>query len=395
MNNPYKTLIKAGQITLGLLVSLMLLVLVLHGLQVVNAWQLPLQPVLAFLICGSMACFLIAGVIKRRYQSVTTHPGSPKYLWRRRLLLISIVLLVSINLSTYMAAYALTHVREPGQWGIGFPKPVNLRTPKDRGLSYSTHHIPVNSSAWLEAWLIPAVGALSKGTVVLFPGNRSTKDRQLISPAQSFSQLGYDSLLVDYQGVGGSSGYTTTVGMREAEDVIVAIEALPSLKLQPPIILYGVSMGSAAILRAMAVGEVQALPVGRSETITTQNLQPDAVIIELPFARFIDAVRSRLRRHHIPPFPLAELLVFWGGVQHGVNGFSHNPVEYAPAVPCPTLVMHGQHDPWTSVKEVKALFQQLPNPKQLVIAPDGGHHQLIGVDRSLWETSLSRFLKQL
>ena len=102
--------------------------------------------------------------------------------------------------------------------------------------------------------------------------------------------------LVDYQGVGGSSGYTTTVGMREAEDVVVAVEALPSLQLPPPVIVYGVSMGSAAILKAIA----------------TQNLQPDAVILELPFARFIDAVRSRLRHHHIPSFPLAELLVFGG-----------------------------------------------------------------------------------
>lgn len=393
MNNPDKSLIKAGQVMFGLLISLVLLVIVLHGLQIVNAWRLPLKSVLAFLFCGSMACFIVAGVLKRRL--APPYAGARPHRWRRRLLFLSIFLLISINVSTYMAAYALTHVREPGQWGLGFPKPTNIRTPEERGLSYSTHRLPVDSSAWLEAWHIPAARTPSQGTVVLFPGNRSTKDRQLIGPAQSFSQLGYDSLLVDYQGVGGSSGYTTTVGMREAEDVVVVVEALPSLKLQPPVILYGVSMGSAAILRAMAVGEVQALPVGRSETIATQNFQPDTVIIELPFARLIDAVRSRLRRHHIPPFPLAELLVFWGGVQHGVNGFSHNPVEYAPTVPCPILVMHGQHDPWTSVKEVKALFQQLPYPKQLVIASDGGHHQLIGVDRSLWETSLSRFLKQL
>lgn len=288
-------------------------------------------------------------------------------------------LLISLNASTYLAAYTLTHVRDPGQWGLGFPKPTNIRTPQERGLSYSTHRLPINSSAWLEAWLIPATGTPAQGTVVMFPGNRSTKDRQLIGPAQTFSQLGYNSLLVDYRGVGGSSGYSTTVGMREAEDVVVAFNALPALDLQPPVIAYGVSMGSAAILNAIA----------------TQNLQPDAIIIELPFARFIDAVRSRLQHHQIPPFPLAELLVFWGGVQHGVNGFSHNPVEFARAIQCPTLVMQGQQDPWTTVAEVKTLFQQITAPKQLVIAPDGGHHQLIGIDRALWETSLSHFLQSI
>lgn len=379
MNHPHNPLVKAGWIMVGLFISLMLLVIVLHGFQVVNAWQLPLKPVLAFLGGGSLSCFIAAKIIKGQPPSSRADSGSRNHRWRRRLLFVSLFLLISLNASTYLAAYTLTHVHDPGQWGLSFPKPLNIRTPQERGLSYSTHRLPINSSDWLEAWLIPATGTPSQGTVVMFPGNRSTKDRQLIGPAQTFSQLGYDSLLVDYQGVGGSSGYSTTVGMREAEDVVVAFEALPSLDLQPPVIAYGVSMGSAAILNAIA----------------THNLQPDAIIIELPFARFIDAVRSRLRHHHIPPFPLAELLVFWGGVQHGVNGFSHNPVEFAQAVQCPTLVMQGQQDPWTTVQEVKTLFQQITAPKQLVIAPDGGHHQLIGIDRSLWETSLSKFLQSV
>ncbi|KAI9131444.1 alpha/beta hydrolase [Acaryochloris sp. CCMEE 5410] len=377
MNHSHKLLAKAGRVLLGLLISLVLLVMVLHGLQIINAWQLPLKPVLAFLGGGSLSCWIAAQIMKGWHQSPRAAPRTLR--WRRRVLFISLFLLISLNASTYLAAYTLTHVRDPGQWGLGFPKPTNIRTPQERGLSYSTHRLPINSSAWLEAWLIPATGTPAQGTVVMFPGNRSTKDRQLIGPAQTFSQLGYNSLLVDYRGVGGSSGYSTTVGMREAEDVVVAFNALPALDLQPPVIAYGVSMGSAAILNAIA----------------TQNLQPDAIIIELPFARFIDAVRSRLQHHQIPPFPLAELLVFWGGVQHGVNGFSHNPVEFARAIQCPTLVMQGQQDPWTTVAEVKTLFQQITAPKQLVIAPDGGHHQLIGIDRALWETSLSHFLQSI
>ena len=58
-------------------------------------------------------------------------------------------------------------------------------------------------------------------------------------------------------------------------------------------------------------------------------------------------------------------------------------------------MMQGQQDPWTTVAEVKKLFARLPTPKQLVIAPEGGHHQLIGVDRPLWEASLNRFLQLL
>jgi uncharacterized protein len=39
-----------------------------------------------------------------------------------------------------------------------------------------------------------------------------------------------------------------------------------------------------------------------------------------------------VRALHIPPFPLAELIIFWGGVQHGFNAFAHNPVTYAAQV---------------------------------------------------------------
>jgi hypothetical protein len=47
-------------------------------------------------------------------------------------------------------------------------------------------------------------------------------------------------------------------------------------------------MGSAAILRAISVNKIK----------------PDAVILELPFARLVNTIRSRLRCHNIPAFPV-------------------------------------------------------------------------------------------
>jgi uncharacterized protein len=87
-------------------------------------------------------------------------------------------------------------------------------------------------------------------------------------------------------------------------------------------------MGSAAILKAVA----------------DKAVNPDGIIIELPFARLLDALRSRLRAVGLPPFPLAELMVFWGGIQHGFNGFARNPVTYASQVSSPTLILHGKLD---------------------------------------------------
>ncbi|MFG6096374.1 alpha/beta fold hydrolase [Leptothoe sp. ISB3NOV94-8A] len=220
--------------------------------------------------------------------------------------------------------------------------------------------------------------------MILFPGNLGTKSSQLIPPAQSFASLGFNTVLVDFQGVGGSSGNTVTLGIAEAQDVVTVFNDVKHRNVvqghgDSPIILYGVSMGTAAILRA----------------ISTHNIIPDAIVLELPFIRLIDAVKSRLRHHKIPTDPTATLLIFWASIQHGINGFSHNPINYAKAVECPTLVIHGAQDKWTPVSDIEALVQTIPATKQLVVSADAGHHQLIGVDRPLWDASVSNFLKAI
>jgi uncharacterized protein len=288
---------------------------------------------------------------------------------------LALAFLVIVNILAYSGAYLMTHYGESGQWGI--PKPNSSKTPTDIGLSYSSQRLLVKSSEWVETWLIPASEA--KGTVLLFPGKDSSKAKQLLAPAQVFHGLHYNSLLVDFRGVGGSSGNTTTLGVRESEDVALVLKEADRLQLQRPFVLYGISMGSAAILTAIA----------------KQNVQPDGIILELPFAKSIDALRSRVRDFHIPSFPLAELIVFWGGVQHGFNAFAHNPVTYASQVQCPTLIMHGSLDRWTTIEEIKEILQNLRGSKELVLFPNTGHTLLVTVDRKLWQTSVDRFLQTI
>jgi uncharacterized protein len=290
---------------------------------------------------------------------------------------LALAFLVILNILAYSGAYFMTHYSEPGQWGM--LKPNSPKTPTDVGLSYSAQRLSVKSDEWVETWLIPASGKEVKGTVLLFPGKDSSKAKQLLAPAQVFHDLHYNSLLVDFRGVGGSSGNITTLGVRESEDVVLVLKEVDRLQLQRPFVLYGISMGSAAILTANA----------------KENVQPDGIILELPFARSIDALRSRVRAFRIPSFPLAELIVFWGGVQHGFNAFAHNPVTYAAQVQCPTLIMHGSLDQWTTIDEIKEILQNLRGTKELVLFPDTGHTLLVTVDRKLWKTTVDRFLQTI
>lgn len=290
-----------------------------------------------------------------------------------------LVVLIGINAIAYIGAYTLTHFSAPGQQALGIPRPHNTRNPSVIGLQYVTQQIPINQKEWLETWFIPAKYSASKGTILLFPGNGGSKGTQLLPPAQVFNALNYDSLLVDFRGVGGSSGNKTTVGVREAKDVAFAVNYAQQLNLKRPIVLYGVSMGTAAILRAIA----------------QENIAPEAIILELPFANLLNAVRSRLPSIHLPPFPTAELFVFWGSIQHGFNGFSHNPAVYAKSVNCPTLILHGQLDKWTTMTEIEQILQNVQGAKQLVLFPSAGHNLLVTVDKKRWAQSVEQFLRRL
>lgn len=288
-----------------------------------------------------------------------------------------LVAFVVLNVLSYVGAYALTHYSTRESWGLGLTRPTSSKLPTDVGLEYVTQRIPINQAEWLESWFIPAQNSVSAGTVLLFPGNAGSKALQLLAPAQVFHNLGYDTLLVDFRGVGDSSGNTTTLGIREAKDVALTMSYAKYSNFKRPFVLYGVSMGSAAILKAVA----------------QEKINPDAVIVELPFARLIDAVKSRLRAIKVPTFPLAEMLVFWGSIQHKFNGFAHNPVTYARLVKCPTLILHGKLDKWTTETEINQIFQNLHGSKQLVIFPNADHNLLVTVDKERWQRSVDQFVR--
>jgi len=281
-----------------------------------------------------------------------------------------------LNILGYLGAYLLTHHRAADEFGIGLPRSRIYKLPTESGLKYTDAKITINDNEWLSTWLIKAKNP--QGTVILFHGKESSKS-SLLTPAQIFNSLNYDTLLVDFRGSGDSSGNTSTVGFHEGEDVALAVKYIQQLNPEQPIILYGVSMGSAAILKAIARDKVK----------------PDGIILELPFARLVDAVKNRLETYELPSVILGELIVFWGGIQHNFNGFSHNPIDYAKAVDCPTLIFSGDRDPLVTVEEVQQIQNNVNSQNKLVVFPNAGHQLLVSIDRQLWQENVTTFLKSI
>jgi alpha-beta hydrolase superfamily lysophospholipase len=310
---------------------------------------------------------------------------------RRRLAIALVALAVLLNAAAFMHARAFTHyavggsrssgVLRGGVWGklktlatgVTLPRPENVYTPADADLSFTTHKI-ASGAATLEAWHVPA--ERSRGLVLLFHGHGGCKCR-LLNEASGFHEMGFSTLLVDFRGSGGSSESVTTIGVFEADDVAAAVTYARSQWPDDRQVLYGQSMGAAAILRAVAAGT-----------------PADVVVLECPFDRMLTTVEHRFELFGMPAFPCARLLMFWGGVQNGFDAFAHNPVDYAAAVWCPTLLMHGAKDRLVRTAEAEGIFAALAGPKRWELFDDAGHEPYCVSCRDRWATVVPEFVKE-
>jgi len=253
--------------------------------------------------------------------------------------------------------------------GINNPRPVNNQFPKQE---YEV--VRLSGSKEIECWFIKAENAL--GSVILFHGYFGKKS-SMLEKSDEFLSLGYNTLLVDFMGSGGSEGNQTTVGFMEAEQVKSSYEYLQQLG-EENVILFGTSMGSVAIMKA----------------INDYQLSPSVIIIESPFGSMYETVVTRFHTMNIPTFPMAGLLVFWGGVQGGFWAFDHNPREYARNISCPTLLLYGEQDEKVSRKEIDEIFNNLNGEKQLITYPLAGHENYLIQYHDEWVRDVSAFLDE-
>ena len=319
----------------------------------------------------------------------------------RRLLLLLLAIFGTMNAVALFHAWRFTHFANepglhspnpeqlgPGQklWllltGIRNPKPRNGAKP-----SFPVETVTIASpNGPLEAWFARPDSGRAHGTVALFHGYTSSKSH-LTHEASYFRRLGYNVLLVDQAGNGNSAGFRTTVGYREAADVAAAFywlkdstkssgSPLLEKEAEGAVILYGVSMGAVAIMRAEA----------------ELGIHPTANILECPYGNMRQTAYNRFESMHVPGFPMADLLVFWGGVQNGFWAFGLNAERYASHIHTPTLLLWGTADPRVTRAETDAIFAHLAGPKARHDFPGVGHQpywQRYSVD---WEGQIQEFL---
>jgi pimeloyl-ACP methyl ester carboxylesterase len=239
-------------------------------------------------------------------------------------------------------------------------------------MQYEKHHYQ-GSQGQLESWYIPRAG--SSKVVLLFHGyvrNKAT----LLNEACIFHKLGYACLMVDFPGSGDSKGSHTSIGYNESNDVLSSLNYAREVWPQKRQILFGFSMGAAAILRAAKL----------------HHLEVDKIILESPFTTLLETVGARFKAMGIPPYPLAHLLVFWGSVRLGYNGFTFNPIKYAKDLKSPVLQMHGTLDRRVPLVRALELHQNIRVEKTFVEFEGCGHESLATKEPEKWRITVDNFL---
>jgi len=306
-------------------------------------------------------------------------------LFKRFLKALAIIFII-MNVIAIFHAYKFTHFSTEAQdkviadkltpaqkarvlfFGVNNPRPINTKKPSG---PYET--VTLQSNKKIECWIIKVKNA--KGTVVLFHGYQGDKSK-LIGESDTFTALGYNTMLVDFMGSGGSEGNQTTIGFKEAEQVKTCFDYIS--KTEKSIYLCGNSMGAVAILKAVA----------------DYGVKPKAIIIGCPFGTMYNTVCARFDIMGVPKFPMAGLLMFWGGTTNGFWAFGHNPDEYAKAVKCPVLLCYGQKDNRVSRAEIDTIYANLNGKKTLKVYADAGH-DFLEDSKNTWPGDIALFLNKI
>lgn len=205
--------------------------------------------------------------------------------------------------------------------------------------------------------------------------------RELLDLALGLRAREHAVLLFDFRGHGLSDGIRSTVGYREAEDIVAAVNYLRGRKelAGREIGVAGLSMGAAAaILAAVECPEIAAV-VADSSFATLRGI----------------AARGLWQLYGIPPFPFAPFVVWFAEFFTRTRIRLNRPVEaIARMTPRPLMLIHGMDDRLVPVSDARRLFAVASGPKELWLARGVGHAGAFHADEAGYIERVDRFFSR-
>ncbi|HTQ08776.1 MAG TPA: alpha/beta hydrolase [Fimbriimonadaceae bacterium] len=264
-----------------------------------------------------------------------------------------------------IALFSLHPIRTPH-----FISPGLLGTPQEEIEIVSTKGVN------LKCWWVDA-GPRSNATAILCHGyvmNRS----ELTPVAHWLWQRGISSLLVEFRAHGKSGGGVTTIGVREADDVVAAVAEARRRRPGTRTLLIGSSMGSAAC--AFAAG---------------QGVDADAIVLDSCYSRLIRASFGwwRFLGNRAVSIVLGPS-VFFAGPLAGINPFKVDVAKALESTTCPVLILHGRCDDLAEPCEAERNLAALGGRGEIVWFEGCGHSEFRWQQPELYYRELEAFLRR-
>ena len=209
----------------------------------------------------------------------------------------------------------------------------------------------------LAAWIVPIVHGAP--AVVLVHGFKTSRE-EMVPWARFVHDGGYNVLLFDTRGCGQSGGFTVGLGAAEPRDISLAVEVARDQFGTNKVAVLGISLGAGAAILA-AADDPRISAVVADSAWTDQDFQ-----------------LSRLAFQQVGPLrvPLAPYAVAAVNALVGADVTKARPVDAIGRIaPRPVLLIHSADDDnaTTPIEGARKLLAAAGEPKELWVAPRGGH----------------------
>lgn len=281
-------------------------------------------------------------------QALAQHLHLPRHVRRSALLLLAIIALLW---GLIPGVRAFTLVANLSQRNASAASLV--------GIQVQEVHFAASDGARLTGWL--AIASPSAPTIILVHGFKGSHV-QMLPWARFLYAAGYNVLLYDSRGCGESAGWNITLGAREPDDLIGAVQYLrarPDLKLKRFGAL-GISLGAGIVLSAAAREPAIAAVVADSAW-TDEQAQLDRMV-SVPVGPL-----------SLPVIPYEPIVV---DALIGAHLASTRPIDDIRRIaPRAVLLIHSADDQNTTtpLSGEQQLYAAAGQPKQQWVAPSGGH----------------------
>lgn len=256
------------------------------------------------------------------------------------------------------------------------PRALIQETPSDK-LAYEEVEFSSRADELkLKGWYFAAGDANSKSTsnrsnnanlqdrettIILAHGYGANRLQEGVSLelAEALLSQGYSVLLFDFRNSGESPGILTTLGDKEKQDLLGAVDFI-NKKTDPghKIVLHGFSMGAAAAILAGAEEE-----------------KVKGVIADSPFADLKKYLNSNFTKWtRLPEIPFRFTVLNIVPPLAGIKPGRVSPGKVIKDYNKPLLFIHGKSDELIPREETLKLAEQLPDDRAEVrLIPDAGH----------------------